>query len=177
MHADRYLTDPLTGLASRRGLEQRLDACFAARGASATLLHLEIDALDCIAQEHGDGEADALQRAVAAALQRRVRGNDCVARLDDGAFVVACVDADPAVTELLARRLEAAVVGARRLAADRRSLLRCTASTGLTRACSTRERCAGFLQTLDGVRAAAQDGGARRQRLDAAHRRFAASVS
>lgn len=129
---------------NRQGLVDRLDACFAMQGAlPVTLLKFEVDGVP------GDtprrAPAALLQHAAAKALRARVRGGDLVACLDDGALIVGCVGAAPAVATLLLERLRAAV-GSERGAG-------LSLSPGLALFCATRERCLLALQEIDRVHA------------------------
>ena len=106
------LTDPLTGLANRRGWEVALAAeeerC-RRYGATACVVAIELDGLKSPATREA-GEA-ALVRA-AQALRQTVRKPDTLAHLDDDRFVVLGVECTTAEAMALLRRLEQSVQGA-----------------------------------------------------------------
>ena len=106
------LTDPLTGLANRRGWEVALAAeeerC-RRYGATACVVALELDGLKSpVTREAGEA---ALVRA-AQALRQTVRKPDTLARLDDDRFVVLGVECTTAEAMALLRRLEQSVQSA-----------------------------------------------------------------
>ncbi len=103
------LTDPLTGLANRRGWEVALAAeeerC-RRYGATACVVAIELDGLKSPVTREA-----ALVRA-AQALRQTVRKPDTLARLDDDRFVVLGVECTTAEAMALLRRLEQSVQGA-----------------------------------------------------------------
>lgn len=96
-------TDPLTGLANRRGLMRAL----AAPGGRRTLLLLDLDGLKEVNDELGYDEGDLVIRASADALRARLREGELAARLGGDEFV-ALLDGDP---ELRGTELTAAIDG------------------------------------------------------------------
>jgi diguanylate cyclase (GGDEF)-like protein len=83
--------DPLTGLLNRRGFERELIRSIAyvkRYGTSATLVYLDLDGFKPVNDRHGHAAGDAMLKAIAAALRRRVRASDVVARWGGDEFVV-----------------------------------------------------------------------------------------
>jgi diguanylate cyclase len=103
------LTDPLTGLPNRRGLqiaiEQMLPRCHARQLAAVYLL--DLDGFKAINDRLGHAAGDALLIAVARRLQGCLRDTDQVARLGGDEFVV--------VAEALASEADAEAIGAKLL--------------------------------------------------------------
>jgi diguanylate cyclase (GGDEF)-like protein len=85
--------DALTRVLNRNGLDDALNRHFGARNAlPVTLIEVDVDHFKRINDEHGHAVGDAVLRAVAEAIARRVRGNDFVARVGGEEFLVGCVD-------------------------------------------------------------------------------------
>lgn len=110
------LTDPLTGLANRRGWEHALAAeeerC-RRYGATACVVAVELDGLPhaCAATYDRELHDAALVRA-AQALRQTVRKPDTLAHLEDGRFAVLGVECSVAEAMALLRRLELGLQGA-----------------------------------------------------------------
>lgn len=100
------LTDPLTGLANRRGWELALAAeeerC-RRYGATACVVAIELDGLKAPAARD---VCDAVLVRAAQALRQTVRKPDTLARLDEDRFVVLGVECTTAEAMALLRRLE-----------------------------------------------------------------------
>lgn len=110
--AERAIRDPLTGLANRGLLEERLRAVLArdARtGDTSGVLFLDLDGFKAVNDESGHLVGDAVLRAVAARLRAAVRPSDTVARLGGDEFVVLVEGATPEGVAVLADRLREAV--------------------------------------------------------------------
>ena len=110
------LTDPLTGLANRRGWEVALAAeeerC-RRYGATACIVAVELDGMKGPCLTPAQREAcDAVLVRAAQALRQTVRKPDTLARLDDDRFVVLGVECTTAEAMALLRRLELGVQGA-----------------------------------------------------------------
>jgi diguanylate cyclase (GGDEF)-like protein len=99
--------DPLTGLANRLLLRERLqDYASALQGDAVALHYLDLDGFKAVNDVHGHPAGDELLREVARRMEKAVRAGNTVARLGGDEFVVLQADlghADEA--EMLARRL------------------------------------------------------------------------
>lgn len=82
--------EPLTGLANRKALDQRLNHLFAAmpRSMPAALVLFDLDRFKPINDQHGHAAGDAMLRAVAEAVNACVRGSDLVVRMGGDEFAV-----------------------------------------------------------------------------------------
>jgi diguanylate cyclase len=84
----RALHDPLTGLANRTLLSNRLEHALAQRDERVAVLFLDLDDFKTINDNHGHQAGDEMLVAVAEALRQRVRPGDTVARLGGDEFAV-----------------------------------------------------------------------------------------
>ncbi len=110
--SEQAVRDPLTGLANRALLAERLTASLARdtrSGESTGVLFLDLDGFKEVNDRFGHAVGDAVLRAVADRLRRAVRPSDTVARLGGDEFVVVVEGASPAAVDALARRLTGAV--------------------------------------------------------------------
>ena len=108
----RIDVDPLTEVLNRRGFERELKRSIAyvkRYGAAAALIYLDLDEFKPVNDRHGHAAGDAVLRAIAAALVRRVRASDVVARYGGDEFVVLLWNAGSADAAAKAVALEAAV--------------------------------------------------------------------
>jgi diguanylate cyclase (GGDEF)-like protein/PAS domain S-box-containing protein len=100
-------SDPLTGLANRRGLRELLQSGFA--GARSTrpggLLMIDLDDFKEVNDTLGHPVGDELLAAVAVRIGETVRAEDVVARLGGDEFAVLLGPASPAALEAVAQRL------------------------------------------------------------------------
>jgi diguanylate cyclase (GGDEF)-like protein len=110
----RAATDPLTGLLSRRALEEAVDARLTgavARGAPLSLLLVDLDDLKRINDRHGHLVGDRVLREVAALLGSCLRAGDHAGRYGGDEFLLALADTDAGgaahVVERLRKRAEA----------------------------------------------------------------------
>jgi diguanylate cyclase (GGDEF)-like protein/PAS domain S-box-containing protein len=109
---ERAVRDPLTGLANRALLEERLRTSLArdARsGESTGLLFLDLDGFKEVNDQHGHAVGDAVLRAVADRLSAAVRPSDTVARLGGDEFVILVESATDLALSALVARLRHAV--------------------------------------------------------------------
>jgi diguanylate cyclase (GGDEF)-like protein/PAS domain S-box-containing protein len=110
--AERAVRDPLTGLANRTLLQERLRAVLArdARtGATTALLFLDLDGFKAVNDRHGHAVGDTVLKVIAERLTAVVRPSDTVARLGGDEFVVLVEGASDEGVTLLTKRLREAV--------------------------------------------------------------------
>ena len=105
----RAMTDPLTNLANRAGLEEALErelARIARHDGHGGLIFLDLDGLKVINDEISHAAGDDLLRTVSHRLQGATRRIDTVARLGGDEFVVLLTQiANEQATEVVARKL------------------------------------------------------------------------
>jgi diguanylate cyclase (GGDEF)-like protein len=101
-------TDPLTGLANRRSLEQHLEM-LAAAGRSAVVAVCDMDGFKAVNDVHGHIIGDLVLQRVGAILSRALRRDDLVARYGGDEFVVVMPEAGPADGQELAQRVARAM--------------------------------------------------------------------
>ena len=117
--SDQAVRDPLTGLANRALLGERLKGALArdARSGEATgVLFLDLDGFKEVNDRYGHEVGDTVLRQVADRLQRACRPSDTVARLGGDEFVVVVEGATPAALEVLSNRLTRVVTAPLRAA-------------------------------------------------------------
>jgi diguanylate cyclase (GGDEF)-like protein len=106
------LHDPLTGLANRLLLQERIEhaAQLAKRSHTfAAILFADLDRFKEINDAHGHQVGDQLLRAVAERLSRLVRSSDTLARFSGDEFVLLCEDVRSAMdVEIIAERIDQA---------------------------------------------------------------------
>jgi len=103
--------DPLTRMLNRRGFERELRRSLAyvkRYGATAALIYLDLDDFKPVNDRHGHAAGDAVLKAIAAALFRRVRASDVVARIGGDEFAVLLWNISEADARAKAAALEAA---------------------------------------------------------------------
>ena len=106
------LIDQLTGLASRRLIQQRLsDAVTLSRlnRRSIALLLIDLDGFKLINDELGHATGDSVLSEIGARLSSVVRHGDLVSRLGGDEFVVLCEDVKPEEVDRVVERLHAAL--------------------------------------------------------------------
>ncbi len=106
------LTDPLTGLANRIQLEQRLhsllhDAAVDDRGHA--LCYLDLDRFKIVNDTCGHMAGDELLQQIASLLRESVRGHDLVARIGGDEFAILLVGCSPDDARSIAGNLNRAV--------------------------------------------------------------------
>lgn len=100
--ADLATHDPLTGLANRALVMDRLDAALAEaarRGGHVGVLFLDLDGFKGVNDELGHAAGDAVLVEVAHRIDTSVRASDTVGRIGGDEFLVCCTgdESDPAV--------------------------------------------------------------------------------
>jgi diguanylate cyclase (GGDEF)-like protein/PAS domain S-box-containing protein len=106
------LHDPLTGLANRTLMRDRLEQALARsrrRGAAASLLFVDLDNFKEVNDEYGHPTGDAVLVELGQRLRKGVRPTDTVARLGGDEFVVLCEGLDEETAVALGRRLHEAL--------------------------------------------------------------------
>ncbi len=109
---ERAVRDPLTGLANRALLEERLRTALARdgrSGESTAALFLDLDGFKDVNDQHGHAVGDAVLRTVAERLVTAVRPSDTVSRLGGDEFVVLVEGASETALDALVERLVAAL--------------------------------------------------------------------
>jgi diguanylate cyclase (GGDEF)-like protein len=105
-------SDPLTGVANRRSLLERIDyeiARHARNRRSFTVLMLDLDGFKLLNDRFGHPAGDDLLCDVAGALSRVIRDQDTLARVGGDEFCVLAPETDRAGAERLTSRVETAV--------------------------------------------------------------------
>lgn len=110
----RAASDPLTGLANRSELRQRLAHHLGEAGGSAAVLYLDLDGFKQVNDSLGHAAGDELLVAVAGRLRQQVRTSDVVARLGGDEFVVALLDDDASTAERVGHEVAHRVLAALR---------------------------------------------------------------
>jgi diguanylate cyclase (GGDEF)-like protein len=106
------LSDPLTGIANRRSLLERIEyevARHTRARASFALLMLDLDGFKTLNDRFGHAAGDDLLRDVAVAVKHSIRAQDTVARIGGDEFCVLAPETDLPGTGRLAARIERAV--------------------------------------------------------------------
>ncbi len=103
-------TDPLTGAANRRALDDRLAQLTRSRFA---LVAIDVDHLKTVNDAHGHEAGDDLLRMVASAIAAELRPADTLARTGGDEFIVVLTDCDGPAAAALGVRLTTAVARAR----------------------------------------------------------------
>jgi diguanylate cyclase (GGDEF)-like protein len=102
------LHDPLTGLANRQLLEDRIEnAAQRARRsqASAAILFVDLDQFKQVNDAHGHDVGDELLVAIARRLSTLIRPSDTLARISGDEFVFLCEDLHPEDVDLITNRI------------------------------------------------------------------------
>ncbi len=106
------LHDPLTGLANRTLLRDRLEhalARSAREGTETGVLFIDLDEFKRVNDRFGHAAGDAVLAELGQRLVHAVRPADTVARLGGDEFVVVCEAIDEDTALALGRRLDAAI--------------------------------------------------------------------
>ncbi|HSK22413.1 MAG TPA: GGDEF domain-containing protein [Egicoccus sp.] len=111
--AEAAVTDPLTGLANRRLLKDRLDQAMDRSGRSGrviAVLFCDIDRFKAVNDRFGHHVGDRLLVELAARLTGCLRPEDTLARVSGDEFVIVCEDlTDPSQAQEVAARVLAAL--------------------------------------------------------------------
>jgi chemotaxis family two-component system sensor kinase Cph1 len=101
------LHDPLTGLANRRLLTDRLEHALTkyARGEELALLFIDLDRFKVVNDTYGHDVGDALIIHAAGQILAATRSEDTVARLGGDEFVVLCEGTTGEEADVISRRL------------------------------------------------------------------------
>jgi diguanylate cyclase (GGDEF)-like protein/PAS domain S-box-containing protein len=109
----RALHDPLTGLANRLLLQERLEhalAVTARNGGVVALLYIDLNDFKVVNDERGHDVGDEVLRQVAQRLRTTVRASETPARLGGDEFAVVCEDLGSVpAAHLVAERIRAAI--------------------------------------------------------------------
>lgn len=154
------VTDPLTGLANRHGLQPSLDHALAmARrtGRSLAVLFLDLDGFKDVNDVHGHEAGDRVLQELSRRIVARTRDMDTVARLGGDEFVVVMEDlTDPRFAATLARKLVTAAAAPIDVQGHAVSL---TASVGISVYPSDGEDAAALVRHADAAMYAAKAAG------------------
>jgi diguanylate cyclase (GGDEF)-like protein len=105
------VTDPLTGLVNRRGLERAVERNWTERarvGRRLAIIIVDVDHFKSINDTRGHAAGDEILRQLAKVLTANLRAGDVAARIGGEEFLVMC-DVDPPQADLVAERLRTAV--------------------------------------------------------------------
>lgn len=105
------VTDPLTGLRNRRGLQQLLDAAISRverSGSPLSLLAIDVDHFKAYNDDFGHVAGDEALQRMAALLEKHIRGGDFAARYGGEEFVVGLLDTSDNGAKVLAERIRGA---------------------------------------------------------------------
>ena len=159
-------TDPLTGLANRRGLRAAMSRRAAGdRGtAGCAVLLADIDRFKSINDTHGHEGGDAVLVGVAERLRSVMRRDDLIARWGGEEFLVVVDRTDDAQAVLVAERVRAAVAGQPILLGG--TSIAVTASIGVSVGTAGEVQIDAAVARADAALYAAKNGGRNQVRLE-----------
>ena len=106
------VTDPLTGLANRRGFTTAAEAAITTcrrQGLPASVIVSDLDRFKAVNDGHGHAAGDAVLTGMAGVLRRHLRAGDIAGRLGGEEFAVLCPGLDRDGAGAIAERLRAAL--------------------------------------------------------------------
>ncbi|MCI0520984.1 MAG: sensor domain-containing diguanylate cyclase [Chloroflexi bacterium] len=124
--------DALTGIANRRGVEQKLAFCiseYRQQRHEFAILFIDVDHFKQVNDRYGHDTGDAALRTIAATLKANLRASDYVGRWGGEEFLVILREINPAHLSRIAEKLRALVASSRVIAADGKPI-RVTVSIG-----------------------------------------------
>lgn len=165
---DEALTDPLTGIANRRGLMKSIEMVQACNGAglgNSCLIVADIDRFKKCNDDYGHLFGDKVIRNVAQTLCNMIKGQDKAARIGGEEFVVFLPNTPIEGAEKLAEKIRATIAAGRIRTATGGDVGKITLSLGVTdyRANDTFES---FLARADKALYASKSGGRDRVTVD-----------
>jgi diguanylate cyclase (GGDEF)-like protein len=104
-------TDPLTGLANRRGFERHVDALVGSESGQVALLLFDLDNLKPLNDRFGHAAGDEVLCWLAEVLRAKARPGDCAARFGGDEFVLLIAGAGPDVASRRAQEITGEVAG------------------------------------------------------------------
>jgi diguanylate cyclase (GGDEF)-like protein len=143
------MQDPLTGAASRIGIEEEAARALAQaheNGKPLSLLMLDLDHFKDINDGYGHAAGDTVLRAAVNALEGQLRGRDPLGRVGGEEFVVVCADTREEQAIVVAQRLLEATRALRFPGID--AALRVTVSIGIAQ-CHPKETRDSLLDRVD----------------------------
>jgi diguanylate cyclase len=168
---DEALTDPLTGIANRRGFMKTVETLQAVHGgglANSCLIAVDIDHFKKCNDDYGHLFGDKVIRSVAQILRKMIKGQDCAARIGGEEFVVFLPDTPIAGAEKLAEQIRATIAAGQISAVTAGVVGKVTISLGLTDYRSN-DSIESYLARADKALYASKAGGRNRVTVDTAN--------
>lgn len=157
------LTDPLTGLLNRRGLEQQLTPLLnhaRSVGDEMSVLFIDLDHFKAVNDEFGHDRGDAILRLVAGTLRRLVRTVDVVSRYGGDEFVVALPATDTPTAIKVAERIREGVSSVIR--SDGAATVPITVTIGVSSRSDHQDRSSELINAADEAMLSGKTGGRNR---------------